>query len=113
MNEEYRKDFIENRKKMIDEMSDTDKEQMMKDFEMPSMQELMKMVNSMGGVSDEDREKIRDQLLKRAGYQNPGDIPAENVDAFPPPTAFEVISLIVYLILVLSFISAFGKISLC
>lgn len=79
-----------------------------KDDFVPSMDDLMKMINSMGGVSDEDREKIREQFLKRAGYENPGYIPPDN--SIAPPNAFEVISLVVYLILVLSFISAFGKI---
>lgn len=110
MNEKYQSDFIENRKKMINEMADADKEQLIKDFEMPSIDEIMKLVNSMDGVSEEHREKLRDHFLKRAGVQNPfsGDILEQN-PTIPPPTPFEVISLIVYLIMLITFISVCGK----
>ncbi len=108
MNEEY----IENRKKMISEMSDADREQMMKDFKMPSMDELMKMVDSMKGVTEEHKEKLREQFIKRAAFENPfsdGQIPVESLNAIPPATSFELITLTIYLIMLTSFLAVFGK----
>lgn len=112
MNEEYRKEFVENRKKMINEMDDADKAKMMKDFEMPSKEDLMKMVDSFKGITDEQREKLREQFLMRGDFQKRGDIPAQNVNAIDPATPFEVISLVLYLGMLLSFVCVFGKILL-
>lgn len=65
MNEESRKEFIANRDKMMNEMGGAEREQMMKDFKMPSKEDIMKMVDSMSGLTEEHREKLREQLLKR------------------------------------------------
>lgn len=99
-------------------MSDADKVQMPKDFKAPSMDEMMKMVDSMKGMTEEDREKIREQLLKRVAFQNPfsdEQIPSESGDLIPPiaaATAFEIITLVIYLVMVTSFIAIFGKVSI-
>lgn len=109
MNEE----FIENRKRMINEMGDADKDQMMKDFKMPSMDDLMKMVDSMSGMSEEHKEKLREHLIKRSAFGNPfpsgGQIPSENAEMIPPATSFELITLVLYLTMLISFIAVFGK----
>lgn len=107
------KDFLENRQKIVDKMSDADREEMMKDFKMPSMDELRKMVDSMRGLTEEQREKLREQLMKRADFPGPsgdGQTPAQAAGMIAPATSFEVISLIVYLIMVTGFIGLFGKI---
>lgn len=84
-----------------------------KDFKMPSMDELVKMVDKMKGLSEEQREKLREQFAKRAAFPDTfanGESPSQQVpDMIAPATAFEVISLVFYLIMVLSFISIFGK----
>lgn len=88
-------------------MGDSDK-----DFKVPSMGDLMKMVDSMKGMTEEHKEKLREQLIKRASFDNPfseGQIPAENADAIAPATSFELITLIIYIIMLTSFIAVFGK----
>lgn len=113
MAEEYRKEFIENRNRMINEMGDADKEQMMKDFQMPSMDDLMKMVDSMGGMTEEHREKLREHFIKRASLGNQfsdGQNPAEGIDMIPAATSFELISMAIYAIMLTSFIAVFGKV---
>lgn len=115
MAEEYRKEFIENRNRMMNEMGDAEKAQMMKDFKMPSMDDLMKMVDSMSGVTEEHKEKLREHLIKRAAFGNPfpdGQNPAEGVDMIPPATSFELITLTIYAIMLISFIAVFGKLRL-
>lgn len=115
MAEEYRKEFIENRNRMMNEMGDAEKEQMMKDFQMPSMDDLMKMLDSMSGVTEEHKEKLREHLIKRAAFGNPfsdGQNPAEGVDMIPPATSFELITLAIYAIMLTSFIAVFGKLRL-
>lgn len=88
---------------------------MPEDFKMPSIDEIMKMVDSMKGLTDEHREKLREQFIKRAGFASPfphgenGEAPAQGVDMIPPATTFELISMALYLIMVLTFLSTFGK----
>lgn len=93
-------------------MGDSDKERMVKDFKMPSMDDLMKMVDSMSGMTEEHKEKLREQFIKRASFDNPfsdGQIPAENPDMIAPATSFELISFVIYMIMLTSFIAVFGK----
>lgn len=102
-------DFLENRKKMINEMSDSDREQMMKEFEMPSMENLLKLVDTLGGVTDEDKEKLREHFLKRAADgQNPfGGAPPGLSNAIPyERSSFE---LIVFVTMITLIVCVFGK----
>lgn len=59
-------DYLENRKKVLADMSAADRAEMIKDFEQPSLENLMKMVDSLGGVTPEDKEKLRKKLFQRA-----------------------------------------------
>lgn len=81
------RDFIENRKRMLNEMSDDDKKAM-KDSEPPSMEKIMKVINSLGGVSEEDKEKLRKRISERSaeglGGFNP-DFLRDNADALRRP----------------------------
>lgn len=109
MAEEYRKEFIDNRNRMINEMGDGDKEQMMKDFKMPSKEDIMKMLDSMSGMTDEHKEKLREHLLKRSSFDNPFSDGGNAADITPPATSFELITLAIYVIMLISFIAVFGK----
>lgn len=105
-------EFIENRKRMINEMGDADREQLMKDFKMPSMDEIKKLIDSMEGVTEEHKEMLRENIMKRAAFGNPfpdEQTPAENLNMIPAATYFEVITLVIYLIMLTTFIAVFGK----
>lgn len=68
------RDFIANRKRMLNEMTDDDKKAM-DDAEPPSMEKIMKVINSLGSVSEEDKEKLRKRILERS---------ADGVGGFSP-----------------------------
>lgn len=77
------RDFIEKRKRMLNE---DDKQAI---NEPPSMEKIMKVINSLGGVSEEDKEKLRKRIWERSAEDGVGgfspDFMQENVDALRRP----------------------------
>lgn len=63
IDEKVEKYFQENREKMMKEMPEIDPSEAMKNFEPPSMDEMLKILESIQGISDEDREMLRQDIM--------------------------------------------------
>lgn len=80
------KDFIETRRRMQNENGED--KNAMNDNEPPSMEKIMKVINSLGSVSEEDKEKLRKRISERSADGGAGfspDFLQENMDALRRP----------------------------
>ncbi|XP_044264612.1 uncharacterized protein LOC123011308 isoform X1 [Tribolium madens] len=73
-------------------------------FKMPSLEEILQALENMEGISDEEKEKLRDNLMARANEAKPGFMSA--VDG-PPSGMAPDLAILFGLITVVGLIFAF------
>lgn len=109
------RDFIENRKRMLNEMNDDEKKAI---NEPPTMEKIMKVINSLGGVSEEDKEKLRKRISERSADGAGGfssDFLRENVDALRKRPKENLISVssdyeyYLFMVMIVLVLLVFGK----